>query len=139
MSLTIPTAIAALLPLLATILSSWLNDDHFKPGINALIALIAILLTATICEWLAGGFIPGNEAVSFLAILGYVGVLMAGDFSVLYQYLVAKPSPVSRALGMPVAPATQTPTTSVVTKAYIPPAPIVLPPPTSTTPKDTAQ
>jgi hypothetical protein len=125
MSLTIPTAIAALLPLLATMLSSWLNDDHFKPGINALIALIAILLTATICEWLAGGFIPGNEAVSFLAILGYVGVLMAGDFSVLYQYLVAKPSPVSRALGLPVAPANANP-------VRVPTA-LVMPTPTSTT------
>ena len=61
--LTIPTTIAAILPLLATMLSSWLNDDHFRPGINALIALAAILLTATACEMLAGN-VTGNVAAS---------------------------------------------------------------------------
>lgn len=95
MQLTIPTTIAAILPLLATMLSSWLADDHLAPGINALIALMAILATATACELLGTGLIPGNPAGTALAIAGYVGVLMAGDLSVLYQYLVAKPSPVS--------------------------------------------
>ena|SRR5258708_738346 len=113
MQLTIPTAIAAILPLLATMLSSWLNDDHFRPGINAGIALAFILLTATACELLAGN-VTGNISVSFLAVLGYVGVLMSGDLSVLYQYLVAKPSPVSKALGMPVSTSTKGPTPIVM-------------------------
>src|SRR5262249_39094074 len=75
MQLTIPIAIAGFLPLLATGLSSWLADDKLKPGINALIALIAILLAATACELLAGN-VTGDPATSFLGILGYVGVLM---------------------------------------------------------------
>lgn len=100
MQLTIPTTIAALLPLFATILSSWLNDDGFKPGVNAGIAALAILVTAICCELLAGN-ITGNPQASFLAVLGYVGVLMAGDFSVLYQYLLAKKSPMSTLLTPP--------------------------------------
>lgn len=106
--LTIPTTIAAILPLIATMLSSWLADDKLAPGINALIALIAILFTATLCEWLDGNF-TGNVAASFLAILGYVGVLMAGDFSVLYSYLVATPSPLNRVVEGSVAPANPNP------------------------------
>lgn len=90
--MTIPTAIAALLPFLATALSSWLSDDHLPQKVNALIALAAIVLTAISCELLAGNF-TGNWAASFLGTLGYVTILMQGDLSVLYQYLVAKPSP----------------------------------------------
>lgn len=120
MSLTIPAAIAAILPLLATMLSSYLNDDHLKPGTNALIALAAILITATACEVLAGN-VTGNWAASFIGVLGYVGVLMNGDLATLYGYLVAKPSPLA-----PPAPARSTPTASVVTKAYTPPTPLVL-------------
>lgn len=98
MQLSIPTTIAAILPLLATMLSSWLADDHLAPGINALIALVAILATATACELLANGIIPGNPAASFVGVAGYVGVLMAGDLGVLYQYLVAKPGPLVRSV-----------------------------------------
>lgn len=101
---SIPVTIAALLPLLATVLSSWLADDHLAAGINALIALVAILVTATGCELLAGNF-TGNVSVSFIGTLGYVGVLMNGDLSVLYMYLIAKPSPLSK----PVAPANVNP------------------------------
>lgn len=119
MQLTIPTTIAALLPLVATVLSSWLNDDHFKPGVNALIALVAILATATGCELLAGNF-TGNWAASVLGGFGYVGVLMAGDFNILYQYLVAKPSPISAALGG-TAPANSDPVTALGTNAAVPP------------------
>lgn len=128
MQLTIPATIAALLPLVATMLSSWLNDDNLQPGVNALIALIAILLTATGCELLAGNF-TGNVAASFLGILGYVGVLMSGDLSMLYQYLVAKPSPLSK----PVAPINANPV-RIPTALVIPPA-VPNPPRQGETPK----
>ena len=133
MQLTIPTAIAALLPLFATMLSSWLNDDSFKPGINALIALIAILLTAGACELLAGN-VTGDPAASFLAVLGYVGVLMTGDLSVLYQYLVAKPSPVSG----PTPPANANPV-RVPTALTLPPNATPVPPRASAQPPTTGQ
>ena len=97
MSLTVPTVIAALLPLLATALSSWLNDDHLPQGINALISLVAIIVTAVGCELLAGGLIPGNWPASFVGVLAYVGILMQGDLATLYTFLVAKPSPVAPA------------------------------------------
>ena len=120
MQLTIPTAIAAILPLLATIISSWLADDKLTRGVNALIALAALLVAAVLCEWLAGGLIPGNPTASFIGILAYVGVLMSGDLSTLYQYLVYKPSPVAP------KPANPNPVTSPVTSAAVP-TPIVLP------------
>jgi hypothetical protein len=121
----IPTAIAALLPLLATILSSWLNDDKFKPGVNALIAAVFVLLTAVGCELLSAS-IPVSWTLRLVGVLVYVGVLMAGDLSVLYQYLVYKPSPLSSALGGPTAPtSTQTVTTSAVPASV--PTPITLP------------
>lgn len=92
--LTIPTTIAALLPLAATSLSSWLNDDGQKPGFNAIIALIAIVLTSVVCVLLSGS-IPLGWPLRIVAVLAYIGVLMNGDLSVLYGYLVAKPSPLS--------------------------------------------
>lgn len=97
--MTIPTTIAALLPLFATILSSWLNDDGFKPGVNALIAFFALLLTAIVCLLLSSS-IPLTWPLRVVAVLGYIGVLMNGDLSVLYGYLVGKSSPVSKALGL---------------------------------------
>jgi len=102
---TIPTALAALLPFAATLLSSWLNDDSLKPGTNALIALCALLFTATGCELLTVGLIPHNPAATFLGVLAYVTILMQGDLSVLYGYLIAQPSPaIKRAPAPPPAP-----------------------------------
>lgn len=125
MQLTIPTAIAAILPLLATIISSWLADDKLTRGVNALIALAALLVAAILCEWLAGGLIPANPAGSFIGILAYVGVLMSGDLSTLYQYLVYKPSPV--------APKTLPPTSTQTVPSSVP-TPIVLPSSSATQP-----
>lgn len=93
MQLTIPTVVAALLPLVATMLSSWLSSDRLPAGVNALTALCALLLTAVVCELLSGA-IPLTWPLRFLAILGYVAILMNGDLSVLYRYLVAKPGPI---------------------------------------------
>lgn len=104
MQLTIPTAIAAILPLLATIISSWLADDKLARGVNALIALVALLVAASLCEWLAGGLIPGNPTASFIGVLAYIGVLMNGDLSTLYQYLMYKPSPVAPRPPIPANP-----------------------------------
>lgn len=92
MQLTVPVAIAALLPWLALALSSWLSNDGLQPGINALIALCAILATAIGCFFLAGNF-TGNWAESILAVLGYVGILLNGDLSTLRDYLFNKRSP----------------------------------------------
>jgi hypothetical protein len=121
MSLTIPVSIAAILPLLSTALSSYLNDDHLKPRTNALIAFVAILGTATGCELLTGNF-TGNWSVSVLGIIGYVALLMHGDLSVLYAFLMLTRSPLAP------SPWVQPLRTSPVTRAYTPPTPIILPP-----------
>lgn len=92
MQLTVPVAIAALLPWLALALSSWLSNDGLQPGINALIALLAILGAAIGCFLLAGNF-TGNWAESVLAVLGYVGILLNGDLATLRDYLFNKRSP----------------------------------------------
>lgn len=121
----IPTVIAALLPLAATMLSARLNDDGFKPGANALIALVFILLAAIACELLSAS-IPVTWTLRIIGVLAYVGILMSGDLNVLYQYLIAKPSPISTALGGPtLATSTQTVTTSAVPASV--PTPITLP------------
>lgn len=122
MQLTIPDTIAAILPFLATALSSWLSDDKLKPGINALIALCAILASAVACELLAGNF-TGNWAISFLGTLGYVVLILEGDMSVLYGYLLRKPSPVAPSDTTTFSTTQQ----SVTTKAFQPPKPITLP------------
>jgi|SRR5690348_1611650 len=118
MSLTIPTVVAALLPLFTTMLSSWLNSDHFPAGLNALIALTALLLTAVLCELLSGA-IPLTWPLRFVAVLGYVAILMNGDLSVLYAYLVAKPGPI----GPKPAPANPNPV-RVPTALTMPGAPV---------------
>lgn len=110
---TIPTLIASLLPLIASALSSWLNDDGLPPGRNALIALAAILVTAVVCELLAGNF-TGNWTTSVLGVLGYVGVLMHGDFAVLYDYLLRKKSPIAP------PPANPNPVSALGTSAFVP-------------------
>lgn len=92
--LTIPDTLVVLLPLLASALSSWLNDDGFQPGANAFIALSAIIVAAVACELLASNFTFSNPAW-FFGILGYTALLMKGDLSVLYAYLLKKSSPVS--------------------------------------------
>lgn len=103
--LTLPTAIAAGLPWFATFLSAFLASDRFKPGVNAVIAAIAILTTATVCTILAGDF-TGNAQVSFLAIIGYVMLLMHGDLHLLYHYMASNvTSPIDLLLGPPDPPA----------------------------------
>ena len=97
---TPPQAIAALLPLLATMVSSWLSQDRLPRFANALIALVALVMTALVCAVLAGNF-TGNQQASLLAILGYVAILMHGDLHVLYQFLVAAPGPLAAALAPP--------------------------------------
>lgn len=92
--LTIPDSIAVILPFLATILSSWLNDDGLKPGANALISVGAILIAAIACELLASNFTFSNPTW-FIGVLGYVGILMRGDLGVLYNYMVKKSSPLA--------------------------------------------
>jgi hypothetical protein len=86
MQLTIPTTLAAVLPLIATMLSGYLSSDQLKPGINALIALAALIVTALACFFLAGNW-TGNWTASILSILGYIALLMSGDLSVLRQWL----------------------------------------------------
>ena len=97
---TTPQAVAALLPLIATMLSSWLNQDRLPRVANALIAFVALIGTAGLCVLLAGNF-TGNPQASLLAILGYVAILMNGDLHVLYQFLVALPGPLA---ALPPAP-----------------------------------
>lgn len=116
---TVPMAIAALLPLIATMLSSLLADDKLAPSTNAAIALTAILLTATLCEFLSAD-IPVSWTLRLIGVLLYVGVLMQGDLSVLYQYLVAKPSPIAPA---PLAQAVRAPVALTLPDKAIPTLP----------------
>src|SRR5579885_2347588 len=84
---TVPQAVAALLP-------KWAN---------ALIAFLALVGTAFACVSLSGNF-TGNAQTSILLMLSYVAILMNGDLRVLYQFLVAAPSPLAAAV-VPDAPA----------------------------------
>lgn len=118
---TIPQTLAIILPIAATALSSWLTDDHFKPWVNALIALLAIALTAALCEWLAGNW-SGNWAESVAGVLAYTALLMQGDFKILHTFLVRQQSPVSSALGGP-PPANSNPVTPLATRATVPGVP----------------
>lgn len=88
---TIPQSVAALLPILATVLSSWLSHSTLKPAINALIAFVALVGTAVASAYLAGNF-TGNVQTSILVVLAYVVFLMQNDFQTLLQYLVSAPS-----------------------------------------------
>ncbi len=88
---TIPQSVAAILPFLATALSSWLSHSTLKPAINALIAFVALVGTAVGSAYLAGNF-TGNVQTSILVVLAYVVFLMQNDFKTLLQYLVNVPS-----------------------------------------------
>lgn len=106
---TIPDAIAALLPIIATALSRWLADDRFKPSTNALISGAALLFTALACWFLAGNF-TGNWQASILTILAYVAFLMKGDLALLLQFFDLAGSPLAHtqsATSVPVANTTQ--------------------------------
>lgn len=86
---TVPTAIAGLIPILATSLSALFITDKLTAKRNALIALIAIVLTSIACEALTlTSGLPGNKAEIFLATLGYIGVFMRGDLGILYNSLL---------------------------------------------------
>src|SRR5207244_773329 len=93
----IPQSIAALLPILVTMLSSYLTHARLPPWLNALIAALAILLTSVACIWLSGNF-TGNIEASVGLVLSYVAFFMRNDFAVLVQYLQAAASPVQKAL-----------------------------------------
>lgn len=114
---TIPTGIAALIPIIATSLSALFITDKLTPKQNALIALAAIVLASIACEALTlTSGLPGNKAEIFLGTLAYIGVFMHGDLGVLYQSLLtvnstsseppANPNPVRvpTALVMPKQP-----------------------------------
>lgn len=88
---TIPQSVAALLPFLATALSSWLSHSTLKPALNALIAFVALVSTAVASAYLAGNF-TGNLQASILVVLAYVVFLMQNDFKTLLQFLVSVPS-----------------------------------------------
>jgi hypothetical protein len=122
--LTIPQGVAALLPLISTMLSGWLAQDRLPRWANALIALVALVGTAILCLVLAGNF-TGNAQASVLAVLGYVALLMAGDLHTLYQFLVAVPSPLAAALveGTPPDPQATQPR-----RIVSPPRPVKPPP-----------
>src|SRR5579871_3942909 len=100
--LTIPQEVAALLPLLATMLSGFFSHDRLPRGVNALIALVALVATAVACLWLAGNF-TGNAQASVLAVLGYVAILMNGDLHAIYLFLVTAPSPLAAMVSSPAA------------------------------------
>lgn len=86
---TVPTTIAALVPLIGTSLSALFITDKLSPKQNALIALAAILVVSISCEALTlTSGLPGSKAEIFLATLGYVGVFMKGDLGMLYQSLL---------------------------------------------------
>ena len=121
---SIPDAIAALLPLLATILSAQLASNHFRPAVNAIISLLAILATAVACELLSAD-IPASWPLRLAGVLAYVAVLMHGDLHSLYDYLVASPSPVAKTLGVP---ATNAQITALGTRAYTPSGAATTPP-----------
>ena len=88
---TIPQSVAAILPFLATALSSWLSHSTLKPAFNALIAFVALVGTAVASAYLAGNF-TGNVQASILVVLAYVVFLMQNDFKTLLQFLVVAPS-----------------------------------------------
>jgi predicted PurR-regulated permease PerM len=105
---TLPQTVAMALPFLATMISSWLSQDRLPRLANALIALVAIAITAICCVVLAGNF-TGNLRTSVMATLGYVAILMQGDLRVLYQFLVDAPGPLAAALAPEPPPAAKTP------------------------------
>ena len=91
-----------MLPLLATMLSGFFSHDRLPRGVNALIALVALVATAVACLWLAGNF-TGNAQASVLAVLGYVAILMNGDLHAIYLFLVTAPSPLAAMVSSPAA------------------------------------
>ena len=125
-NLTIPQQVAALLPLLATMLSGFFSHDRLPRSVNALIALIALVGTAIVCLLLAGNF-TGNAQASVLAVLGYVAVLMNSDLRVLYTFLVTSPSPLVAL--MPNAPTAAAPLVpaSASSRSQVGPQPIQFP------------
>ena len=126
-NLTIPQQVAALLPLLATMLSGFFSHDRLPRGVNALIALIALVGTAIACLWLAGNF-TGNAQASVLAVLGYVAILMNGDLRAIYLFLATAPSPLA-ALVTPNAPTAAAPLApaSASSRSQVGPQPIQFP------------
>lgn len=94
---TIPLSIAAALPLAGQIASSLLTDDRQKPGVNALIAAVFLLLVGVVCYLLAGNF-TGSPASSIVIIIAYCALLMRGSLGMLMQFFDLTPSPIANAI-----------------------------------------
>ena len=86
---TVPTTIAALVPLIGTSLSALFITDKLSSKQNALIALAAILIVSIACELLTLTSETGNKAAWFLGTLAYVAVFMRGDLGILYNSLLS--------------------------------------------------
>lgn len=124
-TLTIPTVLVPLLPIIGSLASSYLRSDGLKPGINALIALAVLLVTGVLCLTLAGNW-SGNWLISISAVLGYITLLMAGDLSVLRQWLfTSAPMPLAH---KPAPARTSRITTAYVPRSQRPPAALQMPP-----------
>lgn len=118
---TVPTTIAALVPLIGTSLSALFITDKLSSKQNALIALAAILLVSVACELLTLTSETGNKAAWFLGTLAYVAVFMKGDLGILYNSLLTVNS--SNLTGSRI--------TGLGTSAYVPTGsttPTVIPP-----------
>lgn len=112
---SIPLSIAAALPIVGQIVSSLLIDDRQKPGVNAAIAGVFLLLVAAVCALLAGNF-TGNWTLTIGVIVAYCAVLMRSSLGMLTQFFDLVPSPIANALfgkppTLPATPAAAAPLT----------------------------
>lgn len=90
---TIPQDVAIGLPFIATWGAHLLMSDNLAPYKNALIAAFAVIVTALLCIWLSGSFIPGDPQASVLLVVAYIVLLMRGPLSVLSAFFADVPSP----------------------------------------------
>lgn len=91
-NVVIPQTIAAILPFLVALLTSYLRGDKLSVQLNGLIALVAIVLTAIACVWLSGVW-TSDFRLLVIAILAYVGYLMRNDYQAVMTWLFIKNSP----------------------------------------------
>ena len=98
---SLPQDVAFVLPFVSTGLVHYLQSDHQKAWINAVIALVFFVGTAVGCAWLSGNFLFGSPQASVLAVISFTGILMRGGLSSVVDYLAALPSPLDAAAPKP--------------------------------------
>lgn len=95
----LPQPLVIIVPLITTLITSWLSHSALPSWANSLIAFVVIIVVAALWA-LFSGQLAGDLVADFVLIAAYAAALQAGPLAGLQQWLMLRlPSPLDVVLG----------------------------------------